>query len=99
MGRLVRFCKCAICAMAEKQKNAGGAKIKSFLVGSCVVQVFIFSVSVVIVNLIFLFLLVCFFGVVVFLPLAVTVGSLAFVRDFRAQICQPSTKFDLKNYT
>ena len=61
MGRLVRFCKCAICAMAEKQKNAGGAKIKSFLVGSCVVQVFIFSVSVVIVNLIFLFLSVCLF--------------------------------------
>jgi len=30
--------KCATCALAEKQKNAGGAKIKSLRIGSCVAQ-------------------------------------------------------------
>ncbi len=35
----------------------------------------------------------------VVLRLLVTFLGLAFVRDFRAQNCQPSTKVNLKNYT
>lgn len=41
--------KCANCALAEKQKNAGGAKIKSFRVGLCVAIFPFLSVCIVIV--------------------------------------------------
>jgi len=37
--------KCATCAVAEKQKNADGAKIKSLLVGLCVAQLVLCSLS------------------------------------------------------
>lgn len=41
--------KCANCALAEKQKNAGGTKIKSFRVGLCVGIFPFLSVCIVIV--------------------------------------------------
>jgi len=46
--------KCANCALAEKQKNAGGEKIKSFRVGLCVVLLHFMSVCIVIVIIFFL---------------------------------------------
>ncbi|MBS4040079.1 MAG: hypothetical protein KGZ81_05720, partial [Flavobacteriales bacterium] len=47
--------------------------------------------------LFFVCLFVNFCTVVCSLGLQLTVLGLAFVRDFRAQNCQPCTKFDLKN--
>ena len=65
--------KCANCALAEKQKNAGGAKIKSFRVGLCVAFFRSMSVGDVII---FSFFNVCLSRLQCLLPLLTTVEAI-----------------------
>ena len=77
---LVRFCKCAVCVSAEKQKNERWAKIKSLRVWSCLAQSVTLFRSLSLVRL----------YVAVSVTIAYNVSGLCVRAGFGAQNCQPA---------
>ena len=100
-GRLVRLGQKQMCHLCggEKIKTQKGQQWVSAYSLSVWNMVYMYLFTCQNGLLFSQFLVVCFLLQYRLLRLQLTFLRLAFVRDFRAQNCQPSTKVDLKNWT